>query len=102
MLAVRRVRLPLALGEVVLLAAAAVRGGEQGQAVGGDLQGGMQGGQGGVLGPRGIGASSWQGGGWLHGRRRGYWLLPAVSDRVPSVVWLNEQVVCGPVNHEYQ
>jgi hypothetical protein len=65
-LAVRRVRLPLALGEVVLLAAAAVRGGEQGQAVGGDLQGGMQGGQGGVLGPRGIGASSWQGGGWLH------------------------------------
>ena len=53
MLAVRRVRLPLALGEVVLLAAAAVRGGEQGPAVGGDLQGGLQGGQGGLLAQRG-------------------------------------------------
>ena len=37
-LAVGRLRLPLTLGEVVLLAAAAVGGGEQGPAVGGDLQ----------------------------------------------------------------
>ena len=43
--------------EVVLLAAAAVNGGEPGPAVGGDLQGGLQGAQGGVLGPGGMGAS---------------------------------------------
>ena len=50
----------------MLLAAAAVRGGEQGPAVGGDLQGGSQGGQDGVLMPGGVGDSSWQGGGWGH------------------------------------
>lgn len=50
-LAVGRIRFPFTLGEVMLLAAAAVRGGEQGPAVGGDLQRGLQGAQGGVLVP---------------------------------------------------
>ena len=58
-LAVGRVRFPFTLGEVMLLAAAPVRSGEKGPAVGGDLQGGPQGRQSGVLGPGGIGASSW-------------------------------------------
>jgi hypothetical protein len=38
-LAIGGLWLPLPLGQVVLLAAAAVRGGEQSPAVGGDLQG---------------------------------------------------------------
>jgi hypothetical protein len=45
-LAVGSIRFPLAFGEVVLFAAAAVRGGEQDPAVGGDLQGGLQGSKG--------------------------------------------------------
>ena len=65
-LAVGGLGLPFALGEVVLLAARADRGGEQGPAVGGVLQGGLQGAQGGVLEPGGIGARRWQGGGWEH------------------------------------
>lgn len=47
-LAIGGLGLPLALGEVLLLAAAAVRRGEQGPAVGGDLEGELQG------GPRGM------------------------------------------------
>jgi hypothetical protein len=50
----------------MLLAAAAIRGGKQGPAVSGDLQGGLERGQGGVLSPGGVGSSSWQGGGWGH------------------------------------
>jgi len=54
----------------VLLAAAAVRSGEQCPAVGGDLQGWLQGGQGRVLGPGGS-ASAWLCGGWGHRSQAG-------------------------------
>ena len=50
----------------MLLAAAAVRGGEQGPAVGGDLQRGLQRVQGGVQGPWGVGSRV---GGWIHVQR---------------------------------
>ena len=53
MLAVGGVRFTLVLGKVVLFAAGAVRTGVQGLAIGCDLQGGVEGGEGGVLGPGG-------------------------------------------------
>ena len=62
-LAVGGLWLALPLGQVLLLAAAAVRGGEQGPAVGRDLQGGLQGGQGWVVPPRGVGDSKLRFGG---------------------------------------
>lgn len=64
--AVGGLRLPFPLGEVVLLAAAAVRRSEQGPAVGGDLQRRLQRVQGGVQGPWGVGSHV---GGWMHVQR---------------------------------
>jgi hypothetical protein len=48
-LAVGGLPIPLAIGEVVLLRLAAVGGSEQGPAAGGELKGGLQGSEGGVL-----------------------------------------------------
>ena len=71
-LAVRGVRFTLAIGEVVVLAADAIRGSEQGPAVGSDLQQDSQCREGGVLAPGGC---------------RGYRLLPArVRQGVQSCV----------------
>lgn len=61
----------------MLLAAAAIGGGEQGPAVGSDLQGGLQGGQGGVLDPGGV----W---GWMHAQRTG--LLAFATKAVQACV----------------
>jgi hypothetical protein len=52
-LAVGSIRFTLAFVEEVLLAAGAVRSGEQGLAIGGELQGGLQDRKGWVLGPGG-------------------------------------------------
>ena len=81
-LAVSGLRFSLALGEIVLLATAAVGGGEQRPAVGGDLQGGLQGGQGRMLGPRGTGRSSLRLGCGGHGGSAGLLAL-ALGRGVP-------------------
>lgn len=87
-LAVGRLRFTLALGEVVLLAAAAVRGGEQGPAVGSDLQGGLKGSQGGVLRPERTGVL-WQTG-WrrVHGMAEWMWLEPITEPMIDPLNYL--------------
>lgn len=90
-LSVGGLRFLLTLGELMLFAAGAVRGGEQGPAVGGDLQGGTQGGQGGVWGPRSRGSSSLSRGDWKHGCWSGLLALASSfleRDRVCVVQWI--------------
>jgi hypothetical protein len=65
----------------MLLAAAAVGGGEQGPAVGGDLQGGLQSREGGVVRPEMTGVL-WQTG-WrrVHGMAEWMWLEPIAEPK---------------------
>jgi len=106
-LAVSGVRLPFALGKVVLFAAAAVRGSEQGPAVGGDLQGGPKGGQGGVLAPEGQRRNHCKGRAWGHEDLAS--LLAVASEgfsEAPSalmgwVIGISKPAICHTFRHSF-